>query len=203
MRAALLPLMTPLVLAATLGSVPALHAQTTQGRADVPRTTNETLPPVRPVDDVNLERYLGTWYEIARIPNRFQKKCTGDVMARYAKRDDGRLDVVNSCTTAEGTVETRGVARRARRDGPSSILEVRFAPAILSFLPAVWGDYWILDITPDYDSAVVGSPDRQYLWLLSRTPQVDQAAYARMVERARAQGFDVELLERTPQTGAP
>lgn len=161
--------------------------------------TQSDQSPVRPVENLDLGRYLGRWYEIARFPNRFQERCTGNVTATYSRRDDGRIDVRNACTTAEGTIESRGVARLADRSGPTSTLEVRFAPAILSLFPAVWGDYWVLDIAPDYGTAVVGSPDRRYLWLLSRTPLVDQATYARMVAAARSQGFDVDALERTPQ----
>ena len=159
-------------------------------------------PPVRPVTSVDLDRYLGRWYEIARVPNRFQKTCTGNVVVYYTKRDDGRIDVRNTCRTAEGGIEARGVARRADKDGPSSVLEVRFAPAILSFIPAVWGDYWILDLAPDYGTAVVGSPDREYLWFLSRTPHVDQATYARMIQAARSQHFDIDRIERTSQNGS-
>ena len=185
-----------IVLGTPIGSS---HVRAAAGQQAATRAANPTPPPVQPVATIDLERYLGRWYEIARFPNRFQEKCTGNVTAQYARRDDGRLDVRNACATNEGTVETNGVARRADKRGPASRLEVRFAPAILSFLPAVWGDYWILDIAPDYSTAVVGSPDRQYLWFLSRTPYVDQATYARMVGVARSQGFDVERLQRTPQ----
>ena len=178
--------------ATVLAGTRALHAQ----------APGAATPPVRPVADVDIDRYVGRWYEIARFPNRFQKKCTGNVSAVYSRRPDGRIDVRNSCTTADGHTETSGIARRADRKGPPSVLEVRFAPAILSFLPSVWGDYWILDLSDDYDTAVVGSPDREYLWFLARTPSVDQATFARMTEAARAQGFDVDRLERTRQDAA-
>lgn len=157
---------------------------------------------VRPVPEVDLERYAGRWYELARFPNRFQKRCTGDVAVYYATRPDGRIDVRNTCQTAKGPIEAQGIARRAKADGPPSVLEVRFAPAFLSFIPQVWGDYWILDLAPDYTTAVVGTPDHEYLWLLSRTPEVDQPTYARMVQAARAQGFNEGRLVRTPQSGA-
>lgn len=155
---------------------------------------------VQPVPAVDLERYAGRWYELARFPNRFQKRCTGDVAVFYATRPDGRIDVRNTCETAKGPIEAKGIARRASADGPPSVLQVRFAPAFLSWLPQVWGDYWILDLAPDYSTAVVGTPDREYLWLLSRLPEVDQPTYARMVQAARAQGFNEGRLVRTPQT---
>jgi apolipoprotein D and lipocalin family protein len=154
---------------------------------------------VRPVENLDVERYMGRWYELARYPNRFQKKCTGDVVVFYASRPDGRIDVRNTCVTAKGPIDATGVARRVSANGPASVLEVRFAPAFLSFLP-VWGDYWVLDLAPDYSTAVVGTPDRDYLWILSRTPDVDAPTYARLIEAARTQGYDVSRIERTPQS---
>ena len=91
-----------------------------------------------------------------------------------------------------------GIARRV--DGqPPSVLEVRFAPAFLSFLPAVWGDYQIIALGPDYDHAVVGTPDRAYLWVLSRTPRMDPTLYRRLLDGAKGQGFDVAKVVETRQ----
>lgn len=160
----------------------------------------ETPQPVRTVERVDLDRYLGDWYEIAKYPNRFQKKCSTDVRASYARRPDGRLDVVNRCRAADGTaVEARGVAR-VEDERTFSKLKVRFAPAYLSFLPMVWGDYWILGLADDYSWAVVGSPDRQFLWVLARTPIVDAGRLDAAHAAARANGFDVSRLEATKQT---
>lgn len=158
-------------------------------------------PPLRVVPAVDLARYAGEWYEVARLPNRFQEKCAGEVVARYELRPDGRITVVNRCRTTKGeTTEAKGVARRV--DGqPPAILEVRFAPALLAFLPAVWGDYQIIALGPDYGHAVVGTPDRAYLWILSRTPQMDPALYARLLDEARGQGFDVTKIVPTRQSG--
>ncbi len=157
----------------------------------------QTQGPPRLVPDVDLERYAGTWYELGRFPNRFQKTCLGDVTATYTLRPDGRVTVTNRCRTAKGTTEASGVARRPDPTVPAK-LEVRFAPAWLSFLPIVWGDYWIVDLASDYSTAVVGSPDRQYLWILSRTPHVDAPTWARLVAAARSQGFDESRIVRTP-----
>jgi apolipoprotein D and lipocalin family protein len=156
--------------------------------------------PLRVVPAVDLSRYAGTWYEVARLPNRFQEKCAGEVVARYEPRSDGRVTVINRCRTTTGeTTEAKGVARRV--DGqPPSILEVRFAPALLAFLPAVWGDYQIIALGQDYDHAVVGTPDRAYLWILSRTPQMDPALYQRLRDAAKAQGFDVARIVATRQS---
>ena len=98
-------------------------------------------------------------FEIARFPNRFQRRCVGDVRARYVRRSDGRIDVINRCRATDGTVtEARGIARVVD-ERTSAKLKVRFAPAVLSFLPMVWGDYWIIGLAADYSWAVVGSPD--------------------------------------------
>jgi apolipoprotein D and lipocalin family protein len=156
--------------------------------------------PVRTVARVDLDRYLGDWFEIARYPNRFQKRCASDVRASYARRPDGRLDVVNRCRTGDGgAIEASGVARI---EDPRTFarLKVRFAPAFLSFLPMVWGDYWILGLADDYSWAVVGSPDRQYLWILARTPALEPARLDAAHAAARANGFDVARLQATRQT---
>ncbi len=158
--------------------------------------------PLRVVPTLDLARYAGTWYEVGRLPNRFQAKCAGEVVAQYTPRPDGRVTVTNRCrTTAGATTVATGVARRV--DGqPPSILEVRFAPAFLSFLPAVWGDYQVIALGADYDHAVVGTPDRAFLWVLSRTPQMDPALYQRLLEEAKGQGFDVAKVVATRQSGA-
>ncbi len=162
----------------------------------------EAAAPVTTVPSVDLDRYAGDWFEIARFENRFQQKCAGDVKASYARRPDGRIDVTNSCRTADGgTAVAKGVAR-VEDAATRSKLKVRFAPALLSFLPFVWGDYWIIGLDPEYRWAVVGSPDRRYLWILSRTPQMDQRLFDEALERARANGFDVSKLRRTKQGGA-
>jgi apolipoprotein D and lipocalin family protein len=154
--------------------------------------------PLRVVPSVDLSRYAGLWYEVARLPNRFEKKCAGDVTAEYTPRDDGRIKVVNRCRRADGRLTAvEGVARLADKKGPNSRLKVRFAPAFLSFLPFVWGDYQIVELSPDYGHAVVGSPDRKYLWILSRTPQMDEGTYQRLTGAAAAQGFDVGRMMRT------
>ena len=155
--------------------------------------------PLRVVPNVDLSRYAGTWYEIARLPNRFQEKCAGEVVATYAPQSDGRITVTNRCRTTTGeTTVASGTARRV--DGqPPSVLQVRFAPAFLSFLPAVWGDYQIVALGTDYDHAVVGTPDRKYLWVLSRTPRMDQTLIRRLLEDAKGQGFDVAKIVQTRQ----
>lgn len=154
----------------------------------------------RPVAQLDLDRYAGLWYEIARLPNGHQKKCAGDVTAYYTPLEDDRLEVVNSCARDDGRrVAAAGIAKVADKDGPPSKLKVRFAPGILSWIPWVWADYWVLDVDPDYRHSLVGTPDHDNLWMLARTPHIDQATFERLVETARDQGFDVDELVLTPQ----
>ncbi len=158
-------------------------------------------PPLQVVAPIELQRYMGLWYEQARLPNRFQRDCTGQVSARYGLRQDGRVDVLNRCATADGSVkEALGEGRTVPVKGlpDAGQLEVRFAPAWLSWLPLVWGDYWILRLEPDYSVALVGTPDRKYLWLLSREPRLAPGRVSEMLEHARASGFDVSQVVLTP-----
>ena len=155
-------------------------------------------PPLRVVPSVDLARYAGQWYEIARLPNRFEEKCAGDVTAQYTLVGADRLKVVNRCRRKDGRItEAEGVARLADKGRENSRLKVRFAPGFLSLLPFVWGDYQIMELAPDYSYALIGEPRRKYLWILSRTPQMDEAAYRKLTEEAAAQGFDVSRLVRT------
>jgi len=160
----------------------------------------QTPAPVRTVPFVDLDRYAGDWFEIARFPNWFQRQCVGDVRASYARRPDGRLDVVNRCRTAEGETEARGVARIADERAFAK-LKVRFAPSWLSWLPVVWGDYWIIGLAPDYSWAVVGDPGRDYLWILARAPHLDEVSVAAARAAARVSGYEVERLVQTSHGG--
>jgi apolipoprotein D and lipocalin family protein len=155
--------------------------------------------PVQTVSAVDLDRYVGDWYEIARFPAWFQEKCIADVMATYAKRPDGRLDVVNRCREATGRINVaRGVAKVVDTKTFSK-LKVRFAPGALSFLPFVWGDYWIIGLADDYSWVVVGSPNRKYLWILARAPGLTGDPYASALAAARTNGFDIGRLVPTRQ----
>jgi apolipoprotein D and lipocalin family protein len=155
------------------------------------------LPPLRTVGELDYARYSGTWFEIARLPFKYQKACASDVTANYAPRSDGRITVTNRCVRTDGKViEAKGVARREKGKA-ASILKVRFAPAFLSFIPAVWGDYQIIVLGREYEYAVIGTPDRKYLWILSRTPLMNPSLYAQLKEQAKSQGFNVGALVET------
>ena len=164
------------------------------------RAEKKDKVPLRVVPSVDLSRYAGLWYEIARLPNRFEEKCAGDVTAEYTLVGAGRLKVVNRCRKKDGSMtEAEGVARLADKKGANSRLKVRFAPGFLSFLPFVWGDYQIIELAPDYSHALVGDPSRKYLWILSRTPRLSDETYRRLTEAAGSQGFDVSRLLLTKQ----
>ena len=167
----------------------------------VPAQTTASPAPLQTIERLDVGRYLGAWFEIAKYPNRFQRQCVRDTQAQYRLRDDGQLDVINRCREANG--EMAEAVGRARQIGAadSPRLEVRFAPAWLSWLPMVWGNYWVIDLDPDYQLVAVSEPSREYLWVLSRTPAVEAAAYQALLERLRAKGFDLTRLERTAQPG--
>jgi apolipoprotein D and lipocalin family protein len=161
--------------------------------------TPATLPAVTTIAALDVPRYMGTWYEIAKFPNRFQAKCVANTRARYLAQTDGSVQVLNSCITADGsTIDALGLAKQVGA-ATSPKLEVRFAPAWLSWLPMVWGDYWVIDLDADYQLAAVSDAKREYLWVLSRTPQTNAKAYDALLERLKAQHFDVKKLEPTPQ----
>lgn len=151
--------------------------------------------PVTAVDEVDLERYSGVWYEIARFPNKFQRKCDCNTTAQYTLKADGKIQVINRCRKADGSyIEAEGLARKQDTDGSNAKLKVRFAPSWLGWLPFVWGTYWIIDLAPDYSYAVVGEPSRKYLWILSRTSAMDDAVREAILNRLSAMGYDTDKL---------
>lgn len=151
------------------------------------------------VPSVDLERYVGRWYEVAKYPNRFQAQCASNTTATYERRPDGNIGVVNRCLRADGSEDrVEGLARIVDMHTRAK-LEVSFLPAWLRWLPVGWGAYWVLELAPDYSYAVVGEPSRSYLWILARTPALDDALLRGIGERLRAQGYDPARLERSVQ----
>lgn len=163
-----------------------------------PTTTERLgLGPLRTVPKVEIARYVGTWYEIASFPQWFQEGCTGTT-ASYSLRDDGEIDVLNGCflESLEGEEDT--ASGRARVVDPTTQAKLE-----VSFFRPFWGDYWIIDLAPDYSYAVVGHPSRDYLWILSRTPTLEPAVYEGILARLRAQGYELQRLQRTLQRTRP
>jgi apolipoprotein D and lipocalin family protein len=142
---------------------------------------------VQTVADVDLARYAGVWHEIARYPNRFQEGCLGTT-ATYTVHGE-KLEVTNSCRNEDGS--TRQVK------GSAWAVDQSNARLKVSFFWPFRGDYWIMDLGPYYEYAVVGTPDRKLLWVLSRSAQIDDAVYAGILERIKAQGFDPGRLIKT------
>jgi apolipoprotein D and lipocalin family protein len=148
--------------------------------------------PPQVVQSVDLSKYAGKWYEIARLPNWFELRCNGSVTATYSIRSDGRIDVVNECLSNSGTTITaQGVARVVDPNTNAKLKVTFFGPFA--------GDYWILDLGPNYEYAVVGAPSRRYLWILSRTPRLNEELYRSLLAKMAAQGFDTSRMIRTFQ----
>jgi len=144
------------------------------------------------VPSVDLSRYVGQWYEIARLPNRFQKKCADSVTANYTLRSDQSIQVVNRCRKASGEFTTA--------TGKAKIVDKKTnAKLKVTFFWPFYGKYWILDLGPNYEYAVVGEPGRDYLWILSRTPQINEALYQQLLAKMQARGFDTTRMIRTSQ----
>jgi apolipoprotein D and lipocalin family protein len=151
------------------------------------------LPPLQTVAHVDLARYVGTWYEIASFPQRFQRGCTATT-ATYTLRADGDVDVLNRCRKGSVDREEKSARGRARVVDRSTNAKLE-----VSFFRPFWGDYWIIDLSDDYSYAVVGHPGRDYLWILARTPTMAEATYRRLVARLQAQGYQTSRLVRTLQ----
>lgn len=153
--------------------------------------------PLATIPYLDVPRYIGRWYEIAKYPNRFQKRCVGDTTAEYGLQPNGNLQVINRCRMEDGRFDEAIGAARQIGERSSPRLEVRFAPAWLSFIPAVWGSYWVIDLDPDYQLVAVSEPKREYLWILSRSPKVSPDVYDNLLQRLRTKGFDTRKLETT------
>ena len=127
--------------------------------ADKPQPASD----LKSISALDVPRYMGTWYEIAKFPAWFQKKCVADTRAEYTLQPDGHVQVINRCRQGSGEMKEALGSGRQIGDTASSKLEVRFAPAWLSFLPMVWGDYWVIDLDPAYQLVAVSEPKREYL----------------------------------------
>lgn len=150
------------------------------------------------VDSVDLSRYIGTWYEIAKIPNTFQKKCARNTTATYTLRDDGEIDVVNRCEESDGSENVANGIAKIVDPKTNAKLEVSFV-RILG-IQLFWGDYWIIGLDRNYRYAVVGTPSRKYGWILSRMPALSAADMATVKNILRREGYDPGAFVPTEQT---
>ena len=141
-------------------------------------------PPLEVVPSVDLDRYVGLWYEIARYPVFFQEGCT-NTTAEYALRDDGRIAVVNTCHDGSPEGPVRRIEGTARIADPTTNAKLK-----VQFFWPFEGDYWIIDLDEAYTWVVVGEPTRRYLWILSRTPTMDETLYRQITDELPAKGYD-------------
>jgi apolipoprotein D and lipocalin family protein len=153
-------------------------------------------PPLAVAQSVDLGRFSGQWYEIAKLPRVTQTDCWATT-AEYTMGADGTLQLVHRCNVGSLTGDQQTVTMTASAPDPN--VPAKLALDVMGFT----GDYWILEVGSDYEYAVVGHPSRSYLWILSRTPTLDDATLQGALGRARASGFDTTKLEYTPQPGGP
>ncbi len=208
-----LAIIIPLAAFSAYAATPPVNAKADMtANATTDRTTTETLS-IKPnaiihksastpttVDSVDLKKYAGTWYEIGRLPMYFQRNCASDVTANYTEKTDGSgIIVTNKCVQKDDSgITSEGIAKPVDESG--SKLKVTFLPAWIRWLPVGRADYWVLARDADYKTALVGTPDKKYLWLLARSPNVTQETYAKYRQIAQQQGYDLKEFKLTPQT---
>ena len=151
------------------------------------------MQPLETVNFVDLSRYVGQWYEIARYEHRFQAGCVGS-RANYSLRDDGKISVVNECYEKSFSGKLRSVKGKAWVVDKETNARLK-----VSFFWPFAGDYWVIDLGQDYEYAVVGHPNRKYLWILSRTPVMDEEVYKSILARLQKQEYDTAKLISTDQ----
>ena len=162
-------------------------------------------PVLQPLPSLDLSSYVGTWYQVAWFPNRFQRQCVSDTTATYERRPDGAVNVLNRCRLDDGSFDSaQGLARPADASLTGDLLspaklEVSFLPAWLRWLP-IWGDYWVIQRPAHGRYAVISEAGRQYLWVLSRSPQLPAADLATIRQDLVAQGFDLAAWQAHPHT---
>ena len=208
-----LAIIIPLAAFSAYAAMPPVNATADMtANATTDRTTTETLS-IKPsaiihksastpttVDSVDLKRYAGTWYEIGRLPMYFQRNCASNVTANYTEKTDGSgIIVTNKCVQKDGSgITSEGIAKPVDESG--SKLKVTFLPSWIRWLPVGRADYWVLARDADYKTALVGTPDKKYLWLLARSPNVTQETYAKYRQIAQQQGYDLKEFKLTSQT---
>lgn len=169
----------------SVGAATALAAVAAALLTDRRPIGNTSVP--EPAKSVDLRRYLGVWFEIARYDQRFERSCAGDITATYSLRSDGSVNVINRCRRADGSIkEARGRAK--------IVDTVTNAKLKVSFFGPFYGDYWVLDRDDDYRWAIIGEPSGRYLWILARDADLGPEAVKQLVDRAKKLGYDTRNL---------
>ena len=176
-----------------------------QSPAVTPALALQPAPPLVALSNLDVPAYMGTWYQVAWFPNRFQRQCVSDTAATYRQLEGGRVEVINRCRRADGSLDdVTGLARPAgavligNQLQPAQ-LEVSFLPKALRWLP-IWGSYWVIQRADDGRYAVVSESQRNYLWVLSRTPKLLAADETEIRSRLVQQGFDLARWQTHPHT---
>jgi apolipoprotein D and lipocalin family protein len=166
-------------------------------------------PPLQALPSLDVKAYMGRWYQVAWIPNRFQKQCVSDTAATYRDRGDGTVEVLNRCKLADGNVDSvLGIARPP--DGKARIengrlmparLEVSFLPRWLRWAGLGWGAYWVVDLADDGRYAIVSESSREYMWVLARQPVLTPVDDAVVRAKLQALGFDLTRVQTHPHGG--
>ena len=172
-------------------------AVTTLAMISLSSTTQAETAAPRAVDQVDIQKYAGKWYEIAHLPMYFQRKCVSNITAQYSVNADQTMGVLNSCRIENGEmISSEGVAYPQNQG--NSKLKVSFLPPGLRWIPFTRGHYWVLHVDPEYKVALVGGPSNKYLWILSREPQLHEATYESYLDTAKYYGYDITKLIKLP-----
>jgi apolipoprotein D and lipocalin family protein len=163
------------------------------------KKSSDNKTELQTVSSVDLKRYTGKWYEIARYPNKFQKKCVGNTTTIYTAKADGNLAVSNQCVLKDGTIGRADGEAKVTDTISNAKFEMKFAPRFKSFLSLDWDDYLIVDLDENYQYAAAADPKRENLWILSRTPEMKDAVYQNILRRVEKLGFVPGRLTKTPQ----
>ena len=175
-----------------------LTAAVLAGCIEKPPVNHDGTAPITATDNVDLDRYLGKWYEIARFPNSFEEDCAA-ATADYSKRPDGDIKVVNSCFENIGDTEPSDIAV-----GRAKVVDTETnAKLKVSFFGPFYGDYWVLDVDPHYTLAIVGEPEGRYLWILARAPQLSPALRQQLERNPALKGYNLEALYWVPRNDGP
>jgi len=154
---------------------------------------DKDFPPLTIVEQVDLNRYVGLWYEVAKIPNSFQDQCAYGTTAEYKIDEDGDIIVTNSCYDKDGKIDVAEGLAKVVNKKTNSKLEVSFV-SFLGIRP-FWGDYWIIGLDEDYQWAVIGTPNRKYGWVLGRTPSLSDETMQEIIDILKSQNYDPETFE--------